>query len=690
MHTENLLIELGTEELPPKSLKQLGQSFADNFRQALEDAQLSFDAVSWFAAPRRLAITVSALAQSQEDSVVEKRGPAVSAAFDADGEPTKAALGWARGNGIEVSDAERMVTDKGEWLLYRANVPGQPVITLLESLLNQAISRLPIAKPMRWGSYDTQFIRPVHTLTALYGAEVVPLTALGLNSGRTVLGHRFHGEGKFELVHADNYAQALKAQYVIADFDERAQAIKNELEDKASQLGLVPDYNTALLEEIAALVEWPVVLQASFDESFLAVPKEALIYTMKDDQKYVPLLNQDGSLASTFLFVSNIESHDPSLIISGNEKVIRPRLADAEFFFNTDKKKSLESRVESLSSVLFQKQLGTLKEKSARIASLAGFIAGQINADETQASRAGLLSKADLMTEMVMEFPEVQGVMGKYYALNDNEPEAIAHALYEQYLPRFAGDTLPSHPVSAAVSLADKLDTLVGIFGINQLPKGDKDPFALRRAAIGVLRIISEQQLPLDLNVLVDKAIEVYGGKLTNSQTKDQVIDFVLGRFVSLLQDQGISTDVIQAVSARRPTRPADYTARIAAVAEFKQLDEAEALAAANKRVANILAKQGIDGELAIDGTLCSEPAEQTLYNALMQVKGTVETAAAQHNYNEVLRSLASLRAPVDDFFDNVMVMAEDDKIRQNRLALLLLLRSLFLKTADISLLAKS
>ena len=690
MRTENLLIELGTEELPPKALKTLGQSFADNMEQAFKDADLSYEAVSWFAAPRRLAVTVTALAESQQDKVVEKRGPAVSAAFDADGNPTKAAMGWARGNGIDVADAERMVTDKGEWLLYRANVPGQPVLTLLEGLLNQAIAKLPIPKPMRWGDYNTQFIRPVHTLTALYGAEIVPLKALGMSSDRVIKGHRFHGDGQVELNYADNYAQTLKQQYVIADFDERAQYIQENLEQTAQQLGLTPDYDQSLLEEIAALVEWPVVLTASFDEAFLAVPKEALIYTMKDDQKYVPLLNADGSLANTFLFVTNIESQDPSVVISGNEKVIRPRLADAEFFFNTDKKKTLESRLESLGSVLFQKQLGTLREKSERIATLSGFIAAQINADEAKAQRAGLLSKTDLMTEMVMEFTEVQGVMGKYYALNDGEAEEIAQALYEQYMPRFAGDQLPSQDISAAVSLADKLDTLVGIFGIGQLPKGDKDPFALRRAAIGVLRIIAEKGYTLDLTTLVDKAAAVYGDKLTNHDAREQVVDFVLGRFVSLLQDQGISTDVIQAVSARRPTQPADYASRIEAVAEFKQRDEAEALAAANKRVANILAKQGIEGDHAVNPAMLQEGAEKALYDALSKVQPDVEQAVSEQRYNDVLAALATLRNVVDDFFDNVMVMAEDDAVRQNRLAILLLLRSLFLKTADISLLAKS
>ena len=692
MRTENCLIELGTEELPPKALKSLGEAFAQQFEAALTAAELSFTSVSWFAAPRRLAVYVSALAESQADKTVEKRGPAVSAAFDADGTPTKAAQGWARGNGISVEDAERLVTDKGEWLLHKAHVPGKQIGELVESLLNQAIAKLPIPKAMRWGNYTTQFIRPVHTLTTLYGSEVVNLTALGLASGRTIQGHRFHGDARFELDHADNYASALEAHYVVADFAARKDKVRQQLQTAADALSLTPDFNEDLLEEIASLVEWPVVMQASFEEGFLAVPKEALIYTMKDDQKYVPLLDSEGQLSNTFLFVSNIESQDPIQVISGNEKVIRPRLADAEFFFNSDKKTSLESRLASLESVLFQKQLGTLKEKSERISALSGFIASQIDANEALAARAGLLAKTDLMTNMVMEFPDVQGVMGKYYALNDGEDAAVAEALYEQYMPRFAGDALPSPGVSAAVALADKLDTLVGIFGIGQLPKGDKDPFALRRAAIGVLRIITELSLPLDLEALVAKAGEVYGNKLSNQDFQTQVVDFVLARFVAVLQDQGIAIDVIQAVSARRPTQPSDYVARVNAVAEFKQLEEAQALAAANKRVANILAKQGVDSSVnaSIDESLLSEDAEKALYSALISAESVVTAAVATQNYTKILSTMATLRSAIDSFFDDVMVMAEDDAVKQNRLALLSLLRQLFLTTADVSLLAKS
>ncbi|WP_287498936.1 glycine--tRNA ligase subunit beta [Alteromonas sp. AO-Serp] len=692
MRTENCLVELGTEELPPKALKSLGEAFATQFEAALTQADLSFDSVSWFAAPRRLAVYVSGLAEGQADKVVEKRGPAVSAAFDADGNPTKAAQGWARGNGIDVADAERLVTDKGEWLLHKAHVPGQSVAELLEGLINQAVSKLPIPKPMRWGNYNTQFIRPVHTLCVLYGSEVVNVSVLGLTSGRVVQGHRFHGEGRFELDHADNYASALEQQYVLADFEARKDKVRQQLEDAAQSLSLKPDYNEDLLEEIASLVEWPVVLQAGFDEAFLAVPKEALIYTMKDDQKYVPLLDSDGALSNTFLFVTNIESRDASQVISGNEKVIRPRLADAEFFFNSDKKTTLESRLESLETVLFQKQLGTLKEKSERISALSAFIASQIDANETQAARAGLLAKTDLMSNMVMEFPDVQGVMGKYYALNDGEDAPVTEALYEQYMPRFAGDALPSSGVSASVALADKLDTLVGIFGIGQLPKGDKDPFALRRAAIGVLRIVTELSLPLDLETLVSKAIDVYGDKLTNAETQSQVVDFVLGRFTALLQDQAIAIDVIQAVAARRPTKPADYLARVHAVDKFRALEEAEALAAANKRVANILAKQNVEvtDTVNIDESLLAEEAEKALYVELKAAQKEVDIAVPSQDYTRILTALATLRNVIDNFFDNVMVMADDEAVKNNRLALLSLLRQLFLTTADISILAKS
>ena len=688
MRTDTLLIELGTEELPPKSLKSLATAFAANMQKEIDDAQLAYTAVNWFASPRRLAVQITDLEYQQADTVVEKRGPAVSAAFDADGVATKAAMGWARGNGIDVADAQRLVTDKGEWLLHKAQVSGQALPALIEGIVSRSIAKLPIPKPMRWGSTDTQFIRPVHTFTAMYGADILPATILDMQSDNILQGHRFHGPRTFTLTHADNYETACREHFVIANYATRQADIAQGLNDQAKALGLSADYNDALLEEIASLVEYPVVLQASFEERFLAVPKEALIYTMKDDQKYVPLLDSEGNLSSTFLFVSNIQSSAPEYVIEGNQKVIRPRLADAEFFFNTDKKHTLASRLDSLNNILFQKLLGTLAEKAARIEQVAGFIASSIGANSEHAARAGLLAKTDLMTEMVMEFPDVQGVMGKYYALNDGEDPSVAQAIAEQYMPRQAGDALPSSDVSAAVALADKLDTLAGIFGIGMLPKGDKDPFALRRAAIGVLRIITERGYNLDVRELLHFAITTYGDKLTNQDTLENAVEFVLGRFRAMYQDQGIDTDVIQAVSARNVAKPTDFAARVHAVAAFKALPQASALAAANKRVANILAKNDVTNDSSVDESLLNEMQERNLYQQITQQQARVTTSLITNDYTTILTSLAQLQDAVDAFFDNIMVMSDDASLRQNRLALLLQLRTLFLSTADISVLA--
>ena len=687
MRYDNLLVELGTEELPPKSLTKLASAFAANLRKELEAAELSFQAVTWYATPRRLAVRVEQLAEQQQDKVVEKRGPAVSAAFDNEGNPTKAAQGWARSNGIQVEQAERMVTDKGEWLLFKAEVPGKNINSLLADLVEKSLKQLPIPKPMRWGSRSTQFIRPVHTFTMLFGADLVEGQVLGLQSARRIQGHRFHGEKAFDLAHADQYLEQLEKHFVLADFTSRRGKIRSGIEAAAQAENGKADVDEALLDEVTALVEWPVIMTASFDNEFLQVPKEALIYTMKDDQKYFPLLDSEGQLKARFVFVSNIDSQDPQQVIKGNERVIRPRLADAGFFYETDKKTSLESRLENLESVLFQKQLGTLKEKSQRIAELAKQIAQQLGANEADAYRAGLLSKTDLVTNMVMEFPDVQGVMGMHYARNDGEPEAVAVALDEQYRPRYSGDELPGSQVSRAVALADKLDTLVGIFGIGQIPKGDKDPFALRRAAIGVLRIIVEAGLDLDLENLVQNARTLFGDKLSNDDVNQQVVDFVLARFRTWYQEQGVDVDVIQAVSARRPTRPADFDARIKGVATFKQLDSAVALAAANKRVANILNKNSVETTENLNPDLLSVEQEVQLAAQLADVEKLVTPLIETGDYQGALTHLSQLRESIDAFFDNVMVMVEDEQVKANRLALLAKLRSLFLSSADISLL---
>ena len=684
---ENFLVEIGTEELPPKALKTLATSFADNVEAELNQAGLSFDKIEWFAAPRRLAVKVLNLATQQPSKKIEKRGPAVSAAFDAEGKPTKAAEGWARGCGITVEQAERIATDKGEWLVHRAKIEGQPTKNLLNDIVANALAKLPIPKPMRWADKTVQFIRPVHTVTMLLGDELIEGEILGVSSARTIRGHRFLGEKEFEIQHADQYPQLLREKgSVVADFNERKAEILEKSQAKATALGGVADIEESLLEEVTSLVEYPNVLAAKFEERFLAVPAEALVYTMKGDQKYFPIYDKDGNLLPHFIFVSNINPEDPTAIIEGNEKVVRPRLTDAEFFFKTDLKQKLVDRLPRLETVLFQQQLGTLKDKTDRIEQLAGEIAKQIGADEAKAKRVGLLSKCDLMTNMVFEFTDTQGVMGMHYARHDGEDEEVAVALNEQYMPRFAGDELPKSLVASAVALADKFDTLTGIFGIGQAPKGSADPFALRRAALGALRIIVEKNLPLDLEDLVKKSTALFGDKLTNKNVVADVVDFMLGRFRAWYQDEGIAVDVIQAVLARRPTRPADFDARVRAVSHFRTLDSAEALAAANKRVSNILAKaDAAIGEINL--TACVEPAEKALAEAVLALRTEVQPLIAQGDYTAVLDKLANLRAPVDSFFDNVMVNAEAPALRQNRLAILNTLQDLFLQVADISVL---
>ena len=687
MTTQNFLAEIGTEELPPKALKKLATAFAENVEAELNQAGLSFDKVEWFAAPRRLAVKVLGLATSQPSKEVEKRGPAVSAAFDAEGKPTKAAEGWAKGCGITVEQAERIATDKGEWLVHRAVIEGQPTKNLLVGMISNALAKLPIPKTMRWGDKTEQFVRPVHTVTLLLGNELIEGEILGVASGTTVRGHRFLGEREFQISHADQYPALLKEKgSVVADFNERKALILAKAQEKATALGGVADIEEDLLDEVTSLVEYPNVLAAKFEERFLAVPAEALVYTMKGDQKYFPIYDKEGKLLPHFIFVSNINPEDPSKIIEGNEKVVRPRLTDAEFFFKTDLKQRLEDQLPRLETVLFQQQLGTLRDKTARIEQLAGEIAKQIGADEAKAKRAGLLSKCDLMTNMVFEFTDTQGVMGMHYARHDGEDEEVAVALNEQYMPRFAGDELPKSLVASSVALADKFDTLTGIFGIGQAPKGSADPFALRRAALGALRIIVEKNLPLDLSDLVATSAKLFGDKLTNSNVVEEVVDFMLGRFRAWYQDEGIAVDVIQAVLARRPTRPADFDARVRAVSHFRTLDSAEALAAANKRVSNILAKADV-AIGTIDLTACVEPAEKALAEAVIALEKEVQPLIAQGDYTAVLDKLASLRQPVDSFFDNVMVNAEDQKLRQNRLAILNTLQNLFLQVADISLL---
>ncbi|KGK09898.1 glycine--tRNA ligase subunit beta [Vibrio navarrensis] len=686
---KEFLIELGTEELPPKQLRTLAEAFAANFAAELKAADLAHEGIKWFATPRRLALKVTNLAEGQADKVVEKRGPAIAVAFDADGQPTKAAEGWARGNGITVEQADRLKTDQGEWLLYKQEVKGQQAKAVVVELAAKALANLPIAKPMRWGDKETQFIRPVKTLTILFGEELIEGEILGVSSARTIRGHRFMGEAEFTIDSASQYPAILEERgKVIADYDARKATIIADAQKAAQQVGGVADLEDDLVEEVTSLVEWPVVLTAKFEEKFLKVPSEALVYTMKGDQKYFPVYDAEKKLLPNFIFVSNIESKEPRHVIEGNEKVVRPRLADAEFFFNTDRKSKLIDRLPQLETAIFQQKLGTIKDKTDRITELAGYIAEQIGADVEKSKRAGLLAKCDLMTSMVFEFTDTQGVMGMHYARHDGEAEEVAVALNEQYMPRFAGDSLPTNGVSAAVAMADKLDTIVGIFGIGQAPKGS-DPFALRRASLGVLRIIVEYGYNLDLVDLVAKAKSLFGDRLTNENVEQDVIEFMLGRFRAWYQDEGFSVDIIQAVLARRPTKPADFDQRVKAVSHFRELDAAESLAAANKRVGNILAK--FEGELPteIELSLLQEDAEKALAENVEVLTEALEPAFATGNYQQALSQLAALREPVDAFFDNVMVMADDEALKKNRLTLLNNLRNLFLQIADISLLQK-
>ncbi|EKO3708397.1 glycine--tRNA ligase subunit beta [Vibrio metschnikovii] len=686
---KEFLIELGTEELPPKQLRILAEAFAANFSTELAAAELTHNGIKWFATPRRLALKVANLAEKQADKVLEKRGPAVSVAFDAQGNPTKAAQGWARGNGITVEQADRLKTEQGEWLLFKQEVKGQAAKAIVVELAAKALANLPIAKPMRWGDKETQFIRPVKTLTILLGDELIDGEILGVASARTIRGHRFMGEKEFTIDSAQQYPDILEQRgKVIADYETRKATIIAGAQQAAQQVGGIAELDDDLVEEVTALVEWPVVLTAKFEEKFLNVPSEALVYTMKGDQKYFPVYDANKQLLPNFIFVTNIESKEPRHVIEGNEKVVRPRLADAEFFFNTDLKSKLIDRLPQLETAIFQQKLGTIKDKTDRITELAGYIAEQIGADVAQAKRAGLLAKCDLMTSMVFEFTDTQGVMGMHYARHDGEPEAVALAMNEQYMPRFAGDQLPSDGVSSALAMADKLDTIVGIFGIGQAPKGS-DPFALRRASLGVLRIIVEYGYKLDLVDLVAKAKSLFGDRLTNQAVEHDVIEFMLGRFRAWYQDEGFSVDVIQAVLARRPTKPADFDQRVKAVSHFRELEAAEALAAANKRVGNILAKFAGQLPVEVDLALLQEPAEKALAQDVAVMSEALEPVFASGDYQQALSQLASLREPVDAFFDNVMVMADDEALKQNRLTLLNDLRNLFLQIADISLLQK-
>jgi len=681
----DLLVEIGTEELPPKALKTLSDAFTQSVIKGLDEAELAHGQYKAYATPRRLALRVENVAATQPDKNIERRGPAIQAAFDDAGKPSKAAEGFARSCGVTVDQLDRMKTDKGEWLSYQAEQKGLPATELIPTIVEQALADLPIPKRMRWGNRSVEFVRPAHWVVLMLDGDVIPATILGIETGNATRGHRFH-HPDILTVTPDSYEHLLKETgHVIADFTTRREMIRQQVTGTATKLGGEAVIDIDLLDEVTALVEWPAALAGSFEEKFLEVPHEALITTMEDNQKYFAVVDTAGKLMPHFITVSNIESRDPAQVIEGNERVIRPRFADAVFFWEQDKKQKLEARTEALKSIVFQKQLGTLWDKTERVAALAKIIAKQIGADEKQAERAAYLSKCDLMTDMVGEFPKMQGIAGRYYALHDGEPEAVAWALEEQYLPKYAGDLLPENPVSQSLALADKLDTLVGIFGIGQKPTGAKDPFALRRAALGALRILIEQKLDLDLKHLMQQAVDNLGSRLTNDAVVDDAFDYVMDRLKAYYQDQRVAVGVIDAVLAQRPTRPLDFDRRIQAVKAFHDLPEAESLAAANKRIRNILKK--VDGQIndSVDEKLLQEKAEQTLYSEVAKMQASVTPLFDAGDYEPALKQLAGLRESVDKFFDDVMVMTDDEALKNNRLALLDKMRNLFLRVADLS-----
>jgi len=683
MSAQDFLVELGTEELPPKALKSLAEAFLAGIEKGLKQAGLSYAGARYYAAPRRLAVLVSQLATQQPDRSLRLDGPPVQASFDDEGKPTQAALGFAKKCGVDLSQIDR----SGPKLKFEQHIPGQPAAGLLPGIVEASLAELPIPKRMRWAARKDEFVRPTQWLVMLFGNDVVDCEILAQKAGRTSRGHRFHANREVPISAPARYAEDLRAAHVLADFAERRALIESRVQELAAAeqgSAIVPP---ALLDEVTALVEWPVPLVCSFEERFLEVPQEALIATMQDNQKYFCLLDANGKLLPRFITVANIESKDPAQIVAGNEKVVRPRLTDAEFFFKQDKKQPLVTRNERLANVVFQAQLGSVYDKAKRVSALAGFIAERIGADRGRAERAGILSKCDLASEMVGEFPEMQGIAGYYYALHDGEPEDVALALNEQYMPRGAGAELPETLTGAAVAVADKLDTLVGIFGIGMLPTGSKDPYALRRAALGVLRILIEKQLDLDLAEAVAFAINQYGERVKTEGLAAQVLDFIFDRLRARYEDEGVEVAVYQAVRAVSPTSPLDFDQRVQAVQAFRELPEAEALAAANKRVSNLLGKAEGQVAAAVEAHYFDNPAEFTLYSAIQQADQKITPLAAERRYRVALECLAALREPVDAFFEAVLVNAEDAAVRANRYALLARLRGLFLGVADISLL---
>ena len=685
----DFLVEIGTEELPPKSLLVLASAFAEGVERGLDAAGLPHGAVERFATPRRLAVRVKRLADRQPDRSVERRGPPVKAAFDASGAPTQAALAFAKSCGVELSALGRLESEKGSWLVYRGTEPGAATTDLLPGILSSALDALPVARRMRWGSGEEQFVRPVHWVLTRFGRDVVACRLLGVEAAGVSHGHRFMAPRPITIATAASYLGSLQRRgKVLADLHQRREAIREGVAAAAASVGGEAVIDESLLEEVTALVEWPVPLTGRFDVRFLELPEEVLIATLQEHQRYFPVRDAQGRLMPCFVAVANIESRDPAQVVAGNERVVRPRLADAEFFWNTDRKTALSARGPELARVTYQARLGSLHDKTGRVRALARAIAPAAAADPALADRAAELAKCDLLTGMVGEFPELQGVMGRYYASNDGEPAEVCEAILEQYLPRFAGDMLPSTPTGMALSVADRLDTIAGIFAAGQKPTGNRDPFGLRRAALGMLRTAIERRLDLDLPKLIADALGALpfpAAEGAATEIYDYVMDRLRAYYLEGESTSAVTPEMFDAVLATRPSSPLDFDARLRALSEFLELPDARSLAAANKRIANILRKSDEPEDDQVDAELLIDPAEQVLAEQIDAMARKVEPEFAARRYTEALKQLAALRPAVDSFFDSVMVMADDLRLRRNRLAMLGRMRALFMHVADLS-----
>lgn len=685
----DFLVEIGTEELPPKALRSLMTAFANALTTSVDDARLEHGGVHGYASPRRLAVLIEHLAGGQADRKTTQKGPPVAIAFDDDGKLTAAGEAFARKCGVDASALSRTSTDKGEWLSCDVTEPGQSAADLMPGLVEKALAALPIPRRMRWGAGDAEFVRPVHWVVLLHGSKAIKASVLGIATGNKSRGHRFHSAGAIKITSPAEYLQTLEERgHVIADFDRRRALVRDGVEAAAKKAGGTVVEGEALYDEVTALVEWPVPITGSFDDGYLSLPREVVISTLTSHQRYFAVADKSGKLLPRFITVANLDSTDPEQVKSGNERVIRPRLADAAFFWDADRRTQLATRQEALREVVYQRGLGSLFDKAMRTANLAAEIATALGVDPTPVQRAAALAKCDLVTGMVGEFPELQGIMGRYYALSDGEPPAVAEAIAEHYLPRFSGDALPTSVDGQILAVADKLDTLAGVFAIGKKPSGNRDPFGLRRAALGIIRVLIECDLDLDLKVLLDSAIAAQPKATEDSAgLAAELYTFISERLrrYFLDHDAGLATETFDAVLARNPSSLVDFSRRLAAVQAFITLEPAASLAAANKRIANILKKAEDQGGDAVKEKLLTDPAEIALAKALESAREKVAPMLDAREYAGVLAALAELREPVDHFFDDVMVMADDKATRNNRLSLLSELRALFLDVADIS-----